>query len=153
MKAVPLALALCVLTCNLGHAADCRDDRRQTRLAIGSQVEEIYAVELDLLRRLMGRRQPAYGGMASRLLDVIDTIYPPEAAAAEANSRRCRNFIPPVRRICRDAASTLDRALTETALGRLSEATRVAYGSLMGRCELYLGIPRRMNFLRMPSEQ
>ena len=145
-----LATSLLMLSASVVDAFACRNHRHSARVAIGSQVQELGAIEAKVLNRLMGANTPSYASLARQIWSIIADIYPQDAVALEQRYRRCRNWVPPVRRTCRDAAVRLVSVIQESASDRLTEETRLEYARLISRCEMWLALPRRPSLLRIP---
>jgi hypothetical protein len=145
-----IAVSLLLLYAGVADAVACRNHLQHARLSLGPQVEALGRIETQLLSRLMGARAPSYTYLANETWAVIAAIYPQNAVALEQRYRRCRNYIPPVRRTCRDAAVRLVSLIQESASRRPTDETRLEYARLIARCEMWLAFPRRPSLLRMP---
>lgn len=150
MKRFVLVAAAFVLLTDSAEAFSCRDYLRRSRVAVAPQVEGLVRVEDQILYRLAGARVFAYDDLSRSVRSIAANILPPKAAIAEQRSRRCRNWIPPVRRVCRDAALRLAILIDEMAAGGIEEATRAEYTNLITRCETWLRMRHRPGLLRSP---
>lgn len=119
-------------------------------MAIGAHVKQLGVIEDQVLYRLSGSLRPDLGDLSRAARQIAGLMMPPTAAIAERRSRRCRNWVPPVRRTCRDAALRLVDLIEETASGGITDETRAGYTYLIGRCETWLLMPRRSSLLRVP---
>ena len=145
-----LAASMLILSASAGDAFACRNHLQSARIAIGSQVQELGVIESKLLSRLTGANTPTYASLARETWSIIADLYPQDAVVAERRYRRCRNWVPPVRRTCRDAAVRLVSVIQESASDHLTEETRLEYARLISRCEMWLALPRRSSLLRIP---
>jgi hypothetical protein len=144
-----LAAALVVLVGG-GEAWACRDHVKRSRMAIGPYVERLGSIEDQVLHRLTGTPAPAFDDLARNVRVLVGLMLPPTAAIAEQRSRRCRNWVPAVRRTCRDAALRLVDLIEESGTGAITDETRLEYTNLIVRCEVWLRMPRRSSLLRAP---
>jgi hypothetical protein len=146
---VLLAAAILVLL-GVGEAWACRDHVKRSRMAIGPHVERLGLIEDEVLHRLAGNTMPPFDELTRTVRTIAGLMLPPTAAIAEQRSRRCRNWVPPVRRTCRDAALRLLEVIAESAAGAVSYETRAEYSHLIARCETWLLVPPRSSLLRTP---
>jgi hypothetical protein len=150
VRRIALATLFLVALAAQANAQACRNYSQATRQAIGREVEALYDVEVLILHRLMGGHYPAFYDLARRARALSDVIYSESGAIEEQRTRRCRNWVPPIRRTCRDAAERLAEIIDASALRRSSDETRLDYARLIARCEMWLAVPRRSSLLRMP---
>lgn len=148
-RIVSLAAVLLILL-GVGEAFACRDHVKRSRMAIGPHVKRLAAIEDKVLDRLMGAPTPAFAVLVREVRTIAGLLLPPTADIAERRSRRCRNWVPPVRRTCRDAALRLVDLINESAVGEITDKTRIAYTNLAKRCETWLLMPPRSSLLRLP---
>jgi hypothetical protein len=145
----PVAV-LFLLLAGISDAHACRTYLHNARLEIRQHVEALGEIETQALNRLMGGIWPSYEYLAQEALTIAAVIYPQSAAIGERRMRRCRNWVPPVRRTCREAAMQLVEVIEQSAARRLSEQARLDYARLIEKCERWLAIPRQSRWLRMP---
>jgi hypothetical protein len=150
VRRIVLAAVFLLSLAAQADAQACRNYSQSVRQAISREVAALYDIETLILHRLMGGHYPTFYDLARRARRLSDAIYSQTAAIEEQRTRRCRNWVPPVRRTCRDAAERLAEIIDETALRNLSDETRLDYARLMSRCEMWLALPRRSSLLRMP---
>ena len=117
-------------------------------MAIGAHVKQLSVIEDQVLHRLSDTLRPDFDDLARTVRQIAGLMLPPTAAIAERRSRRCRNWVPPVRRTCRDAALRLVDLIEETSAGGITDETRAGYTDLIGRCETWLFMPPRSSQLR-----
>ena len=149
MKRVLVLAAVLLVLLGVGDAWACRDHVKRSRMAIGAHVKQLGLIEDQVLDRLSDTLRPDFGDLSRAARQISGLMLPPTAAIAERRSRRCRNWIPPVRRTCRDAALRLIDLIEETAAGGITDETRASYTDLIGRCETWLFMPPRSSLLRV----
>src|SRR5207244_11490195 len=99
-----IALAFAVLSVPGVEAASCRGYRQDVRAAIKKQVEALRALEHEAADRLKGLDTRPFDYLLSRARATAQVIADKDALAAEEGLSRCREAIPPVRRVCAEAA-------------------------------------------------
>ncbi len=150
MKRFVLIAAALLILLDVGQAFACRDHVQRSRAAIGPYVERLGEIEDQVLHRLTGMPTPEFDDLPRSLLLILGLMLPPPAAIAERRSRRCRNWVPPVRSTCRDAAQRLLDVIRESEAGEITDETRIDYSNLIARCETWLRMPPRASLLRGP---
>jgi hypothetical protein len=120
-------------TTAVGEAATCRTYLQESREAIGGHVVELVQIE----KRAREADAPA-ADLMRRARAIASAVYPDKAAAEEEALARCRNFVPQVRRTCRDAAVLLARVVEQP---KDAEDERNHYMKLISQCETWLRLP------------
>lgn len=151
MKRVIVAASVLLVVSASQASATCAGHFQSARTAIGAHVETLGEIETQLVLRLSGGRNPSYAMLARETRAIVSVLYPRSASILEQRLRRCRNWVPPIRRTCRDAALRLVNVIEESAARRLTDETRLDYARLIDQCERWLALPRRQpRLLRVP---
>jgi hypothetical protein len=127
------------------EASLCRNYTSYFRLAVGPHVERLRSIEREAVRRIdEGAAAPLAdlgaeaGRIAAEIADGEELI--------ERESQRCRNWIPPVRRVCSQAAEALAALLARHTLSIPPREN--PYREPIRRCERYLGLAPLATVLR-----
>ena len=88
-------------------AASCRGHPHGVRAAIKKQVEALRALEREAADRLKGLDTRPFDYLRDRARAAAGVIGDKDALAAEEGLSRCPQPIPPVRRVCTEAAHAL----------------------------------------------
>jgi hypothetical protein len=122
------------------HGTSCPHYLEGARDLIKPHVEALRIVEREAADRLKGLDTRTFHFLAGEARKAASMIGYPEALKAEEALGQCPDAVPPIRRICVDAAHTLASAIEgqETGAGK---ASRQAYADTMPRCEQLIGLP------------
>jgi hypothetical protein len=148
-----VALAIAVLLPFDVGAASCRGYPQGVRAAIKKQVEALRALEREAADRLKGLDTRPFDYLLDRARAAAGVIGDKDALAAEEGLSRCPQSIPPVRRVCTEAAHALVSLLEQqaegsaTAQAKQAEAKQAqakpadakqAYARAMPQCERWM---------------
>jgi hypothetical protein len=122
------------------EAASCRGYPREIRSAIKKQVEALRALEHEAADRLKGFDTRPFDYLLGRARVVAGTIADKDALAAEEGLSRCRDPIPPVRRVCAQAAQALVGLIEEQTTGAANKTSKQLYAQAMPRCERWMEV-------------
>jgi hypothetical protein len=142
------ALTLLVLFPFDVEAASCRGYPREIRLAIKTQVEALRALERETADRLKGLDTRTFDYLLGQARAAAGVIADKAALAAEEELNRCRHSIPPVRRVCAEAAQALVSLIEEQATGATTSASKQLYAQAMPRCERWMDFAPLMTVFR-----
>jgi hypothetical protein len=120
-------------------SASCRGYGREIQSAIKTHVETLRAVEREAADRLSGLDTRPFDYLVGQARVAAAMIADKNGLAEEEDLRRCRNYIPPVRRVCAGAAQALVGLIEERATFAESKA-RQAYAEAMPRCERWMSL-------------
>lgn len=142
------ALAFAVLFPFDVEAASCRGYPQGIRAAIKKQVEVLRALEREAVDRLKGLDTRPFDYLLDRARAAAGVIGDKDALAAEDGLSRCPQSIPPVRRVCTEAAHALVSLIEQQAAGsatmqaKQAEAKQAeakqAYARAMPQCERWM---------------
>ncbi len=121
-------------------AVPCRGYPESVRLTVKGGVEALRLVEREAADRIVGLDSRPFDYLAGQARAAAEVIADQNALAAEESLSRCRNYVPPVRTICRGAAQALAKAIEEQAAGAAGKASKQAYVEAMVICEQWLGL-------------
>jgi hypothetical protein len=131
-------LALAVLLPSSVEAASCRGYPQAVRVAIKKYVEALRALEQETADRLKGFDTRPFSYLLARARATAASISDKDALAAEEALSRCPQAIPPVRRVCAQAAQALTSLIEEQETGAASAQSKRAYAQVMPRCEQWM---------------
>jgi hypothetical protein len=142
------AVAFAVLLPFNVEAASCRGHPQSVRAAIKKQVQALRALEREAADRLKGLDTRPFDYLLGQTRAVAGMIGEKDALAAEEGLSRCPQSIPPVRRICTEAAHALVSLIEQQAAGsatthakdaeaKQAEAKQ-AYSRAMPQCERWM---------------
>ena len=142
------ALAFAVLFPFDVEAASCRGYPQGIRAAIKKQVEVLRALEREAADRLKGLDTRPFDYLLDQASAAAGVIGDEDALAAEDGLSRCPQSIPPVRRVCTEAAHALVSLIEQQAAGsattqaKQAEAKQAeakqAYARAMPQCERWM---------------
>jgi len=89
--------------------------------------------------RLKGLDTRTFDYLAAQARAASGVIADKDVLAAEEELSRCRESIPPVRRVCAQAAQALVSLIDEQAAGAATTASKQLYAQAMPRCERWMG--------------
>jgi len=122
------------------EAASCGSYPQDIRAAIKKHVETLRALERETTDRLKGLDTRAFDYLAAQARAVAGAIADKDALAAEEELSRCRESIPPVRRVCAEAAQALVSLIEERAAGAANKAATQLYAQAMPQCERWMDL-------------
>jgi hypothetical protein len=134
------ALAALVLFPFDVKAASCRGYPQDVRAAIKKHVEALRALEHEATDRLKGFDTRPFDYLAARARATAAVIADEDALAAEETLSRCPQTIPPVRRVCAQAAQALVSLIEEQAAGAATTPSKQLYAQVMPQCERWIGL-------------
>ena len=146
-----MRLGLAVLALVLAapaEAANCRGYAQDVQAAIKTPVETLRMVEREAADRLVGLDTRPYDYLLGQARAALAIIADRLGLAEEDELKRCRNYIPPVRRTCAAAGEALVVVIAEQASGIASKASKEAYANAMPRCERFVGLSPLKTALR-----
>ena len=123
------------------EAASCGSYPKDIRAAIKKHVETLRALEHETTDRLKGLDTRTFDYLAAQARAVAGTIADKDALAAEQELSRCREPIPPVRRVCAEAAQALVSLIEERAAGAANKTATQLYAQAMPQCERWMDLP------------
>ena len=106
------------------EAASCRGHPQSVRVAIKKQIEALRALEREAADRLKGLDTRPFDYLLDRARAAAAVIADKGALAAEAGLSRCPQSIPPVRRVCAEAAHALVSLIGQQADGYATGKTK-----------------------------
>lgn len=121
-------------------AASCKGYGREVQSAIKAHVETLRAVEQEAADRLAGLDTRPFDFLVGRVRAAAALIADEKSLALEEELHRCRNYVPPVRRVCAGAARALVSLIEERAADLQTGASRQAYAETMPRCERWMSL-------------
>jgi hypothetical protein len=110
-----VALAIAVLLPCEGEAASCRGYPQGVRAAIKKQVQVLRALEHEATDRLKGLDTRPFDYLLGQARAAAGVIGDKDALAAEEGLSRCPRPLPPVRRVCTEAAHALVSLIEQQA--------------------------------------
>ena len=138
-RASVAALAVLVLFPFDVKATSCRGYPQDVRAAIKKHVEALRALEHEATDRLKGFDTRPFDYLIGRARATAAVIADKDALAAEETLSRCPQTIPPVRRVCAEAAQALVSLIDEQAAGAATAASKQLYAQAMPQCERWIG--------------
>jgi hypothetical protein len=123
-----------------GEAASCRGYPEAVRAAAKNRVEALRMIEREAADRLVGLDTRTFPFLAGEARKAADAIASPNALKEEDDLKRCRNAVPPVRRICRSAAEGLAALLDAQEAGTVTSELKQTYAEAVTRCEGFMGL-------------
>jgi hypothetical protein len=163
------ALAFAVLLPFDVEAASCRGYPQSVRAAIKKQVQALRALEREAADRLKGLDTRPFDYLLDQARAAAGVIGEKDALAAEAGLSRCPEPVPPVRRVCTEAAHALVGLLqqqedrTGTTQAKQAEAKQAetkeadakqadakqAYARAMPQCERWMELAPLVTVFRI----
>jgi hypothetical protein len=131
-------LALAVSFPSDVEAASCRSYSREVRAAIKKHVGALRALEQETADRLKGFDTRTFEYLLGRARATAASIADKDALAAEDALSRCPQTIPPVRRVCAEAAQALVGLIEEQETGTASAQSKQLYAHAMPQCERWM---------------
>jgi hypothetical protein len=142
------AVAFAVLLPFDVEAASCRGYPQGVRTAIKKQVQALRALEREAADRLKGLDSRPFDYLLDQARAAAGAIGEKDALAAEEGLSRCPQSIPPVRRVCTEAAHALVSLIEQQTAGsattqakdaeaKQAEAKQV-YSRTMPQCERWM---------------
>lgn len=130
------------------EAASCRGYPQGARAAIKKQVQALRALEREAADRLKGLDTRPFDYLLDQARAAAGVIGEKDALAAEERLGRCPQSIPPVRRVCTEAAHALvslieqhagGSAITQAKDAEAKQAeAKQAYSRAMPQCERWM---------------
>jgi hypothetical protein len=120
------------------EAASCRGYPQSIRAAIRKHVEVLRALEWETTDRLKGLDTRPFDYLLGRARATAAVVADKDALAEEAGLSRCRETIPPVRRVCAEAAQALVGLIEEHGTGAASTESKQVYARTMPQCERWM---------------
>jgi hypothetical protein len=114
------------------------------------EIEALRRIEREAADRLLGLDTRSYEWLLQQARAINADIAKPLLLALEADLKRCRNFIRPVRRRSAVCASALVQVLQELVAGDATSEAKAAYAQVMPECERMLGLTPLATSLRAP---
>ena len=143
-----VALAFAVLLPLEVEAASCRGYPQGVRAAIKKQVQVLRALEHEATDRLKGLDTRPFDYLLGQARAAAGVIGDKDALAAEEGLSRCPQSIPPVRRVCTEAAHALvglieqqagDSPATQAKPAAAQQAeAKQTYARAMPQCERWM---------------
>jgi cell division protein FtsB len=130
------------------EAASCGSYPKDIRAAIRKHVQTLRALERETTDRLKGLDTRTFDYLAAQARAATGAIADKDALAAEEELSRCRESIPPVRRVCAQAAQALVSLIEEQAAGAATTASKQLYAQAMPQCERWMGFAPFMTVFR-----
>jgi hypothetical protein len=131
-------LALAVSFPSDGEAASCRGYPREVRAAIKKHVGALRALEQETADRVKGFDTRPFSYLLGRARATAAVVADKDALAAEETLSRCPQTIPPVRRVCAEAAQALIDLIEEQETGTASAQSKQLYAQAMPQCERWM---------------
>jgi hypothetical protein len=142
------AVAFAVLLPFDAEAASCRGYPQGARAAIKKQVQALRALEREAADRLKGLDTRPFDYLLDQARAAVGVIGEKDALAAEEGLSRCPQSIPPVRRVCTEAAHALVSLIEQQAAGSATTQAKDAeakqaeakqtYSRAMPQCERWM---------------
>ena len=133
------------------EAASCGSYPQDIRVAIKKYVETLRALERETTDRLKGLDTRTFDYLAAQARAATGAIADKDALAAEETLNRCPQTIPPVRRVCAEAAQALVSLIEKQATGAATTASKQLYAQAMPRCERWMDLAPLSTVLRTPD--
>ena len=148
-----MAVLGCLLSTPAGaQAVSCRGYPPSVMAQVKSRVEAVRLLEREAADRLRGLDTRVYSFLAGEVRKAADMIAGEKALKKDQEElRRCRNWVQPVRGICRGAALALAAALDEEEAGKATKEFKQAYADAMPHCERLIGLSPLSTAWRMPN--
>jgi hypothetical protein len=119
------------------EAASCRGYPQAIRAAIKKHVGALRALEQETADRFKGFDTRPFSYLLGRARATAAVVADKDALAAEELSR-CPQTIPPVRRVCAEAAQALIDLIEEQETGTASAQSKQLYAQAMPQCERWM---------------
>jgi hypothetical protein len=123
------------------EAASCRGYPESVRSVIKGRIEGLRMIEREAADRLVGLDTRPFPFLAGEARKAAEAIADSNALELEDDLKRCRNFVPPVRRICRSAAEMLAALLDAHEAEAGTSELKQAYAAPMEQCERLMRLP------------
>ena len=133
------------------EAASCGSYPQDIRAAIKKHVETLRALEREAADRLKGLDTRTFDYLLRQARAVAGVIADKDALAAEEELSQCRETIPPVRRVCAEAAQALVSVIEEQLAGGANKASKQLYAQAMPRCERWMDFLPLTTVFRTPD--
>jgi hypothetical protein len=133
-------LAFAVLFVPGVEAASCRGYPQGVRAVLKKQVEALRALERETADRLKGLDTRPFDYLLSRARATAQVIADKDALVAEESLSRCREAVPPVRRVCAEAAQALVSLIETLETGAVASHPKQVYARAMPQCEQMDGL-------------
>ena len=130
------------------EAASCRGYDRYIVSAIKAHVEALRSVEREAADRLAGLDTRVFEYLLNQARSAASVIGDERGLAEEDDLKRCRNYIPPVRRNCTTAARALVVVIEALAAGPASKTSNQTYAAAMPQCERWMDLKPLNTVLR-----
>lgn len=134
------ALTFAVLFSFQAAAVSCRGYPQAVRAAIKKHVESLQALEHETTDRLKGFDTRPFDYLLGRARATSAVIADQDALAAEEALSRCPQRIPPVRRVCAQAAEALISLIEAQETGVAAAAAKQLYVQAMPQCERWMDL-------------
>ena len=128
------------LTLDAAEAAPCRGYPESVRSAIKTRIEALRMIEREAADRLVGLDTRTFPFLAGEARKLADTIATSNALKDEDDLKRCRNAVPPVLRVCRNAAEGLAALLDAQEAGTAITELKQTYAESIARCEGFMSL-------------
>jgi hypothetical protein len=132
---VGVVLLGAVLALPFEAQASCRGYPESVRSAIKAQIEALRMIEREAADRLLGLDTRPFPYLAAEVRKAADTIADGKTLKLEDELRRCRNWVQPVGRICRNAADALAALLDAHDVRAVTGELKQAFAASIERCE------------------
>jgi hypothetical protein len=132
---VGVVLLGAVLVLPFEAQASCRGYPESVRSAIKVQIEALRMLEREAADRLLGLDTRTFPFLAAEVRKTVDAIADGRTLKLEDELRRCRNWVQPVGRICRNAADALAILLDAQEARAATRELKQAYAASIERCE------------------
>jgi hypothetical protein len=133
-------LAMMFATAAHAEAVSCRGYPASVKAATKTRIEALRLIEREAADRLRGLDTRTFPFLAGRARATADSIADANALKEEEPLDRCREPVPQMRRICRDAALALAKAMDDEEAGSATKESRRASAAAMSRCEGLLAL-------------
>jgi hypothetical protein len=140
VRLLTAVLASTLATTTQAQTVSCRGYPASVKSATKGRVEALRLIEREAADRLRGLDTRTFPFLAGRAREAADLIADGNALKEEEPLDHCREPIPQLRRICRDAALVLAAAMDEEEAGSAKRDARRAYAASISRCEALLGL-------------
>jgi hypothetical protein len=120
------------------EAASCRGYPQAIRAAIKKHVGALRALEQETADRFKGFDTRPFSYLLGRARATAAVVADKDALAAEGTLSRCPQTIPPVRRVCAEAAQALIDLIEEQETGTASAQSKQLYAQAMPQCERWM---------------
>src|SRR3954466_1508976 len=133
--AIAALLSLALATPAVAQVATCRGYAAITAATIKPRVEALRSIERETADRIKGLDTRPYEWLLEQARLAASAIADARALQLDALLKRCRNFVPPTRRICAAASRALATVIEAQIAGGASKAARQAYVDAVSGCE------------------